>query len=76
MIYTSREELPDDIRQTLPQEAQNLYMKAYNAAYKANEDAHRPPHISLHQFANEHAWKAIEREWEKDTEDNVWKKRK
>ena len=72
MIYQSREELPHDIRKQLPEKAQNLYMKAYNGAYAANENSQRPAHISLHQIANEHAWKTVKREWQKDTENSTW----
>lgn len=75
MLYKSREELPENIREALPEEAQNLYIKAYNSAYKDHQDSQRPAHVSLHQIANEQAWKVVGREWQKDTEHNVWIKK-
>jgi cation transport regulator len=62
MPYASNDDLPRAVRLHLPDEAQDIYRKAFNAAwrtYGAREPARRE------EIAHRVAWSAVKRRYEK-----------
>ena len=59
MPYKSNKELPQDVRESLPTEAQDVYRHAYNVACDP-----RKPAKDFDENASREAWIAVEREFE------------
>ena len=66
MPYKSISELPDQVRSALPVSAQEIYMNAFNAAYKKFDGDEGRSHS--------YAWGAVKRIFEKDEKTGEWKK--
>jgi cation transport regulator len=68
MPYRSTRELPESVRDNLPDHAQEIYQSAYNSAWdeygKDEERAHRV------------AWGAVKRDYEKDGDSGDWHRKK
>lgn len=64
MTYESKADLPETLRSTLPDEAQDIYIEAYNRAM--TDDSTPTPGGELPKDAAAHAvaWQAIETEFE------------
>ncbi len=64
MPYAQTRELPDSVRDNLPEHAQEIYRAAFNSAwdeYKHDEErAHRV------------AWAAVEKKYQKHPKSGVW----
>ena len=63
MPYEKLTDLPDNVRDSLPKHAQEIYQAAYNSAedqYGEEERAHRV------------AWSAVKQRYEKDEESGEW----
>ncbi|CAL1241037.1 ChaB family protein [Candidatus Methylocalor cossyra] len=66
MPYRSRDELPDLVRELLPEHAQEIYREAFNNAFDQYADpAERRGHASREETAHKVAWAAVKREYEK-----------
>ena len=67
MPYKNLSELPESVRDHLPQHAQEIYRAAYNSAWDEyghdEERAHRV------------AWGAVERKYEKDGKSGEWREK-
>lgn len=75
MPYDRLEELPDSVRDNLPEHAQEIYQKAYNSAWDQYADPEeRRGDASREEVAHKVAWSAVEKEYEKD-DDGRWKKK-
>lgn len=71
MPYKSNDELPDNVRNSLPEHGQEIYRKAFNAAwdeYKNPED--RKGDDSREEVAHKVAWAAVKNAYHK--EDGEW----
>jgi len=71
MPYKSNDELPDSVRNSLPEHGQEIYRKAFNSAweeYKNPED--RRGDDSREEVAHKVAWAAVKKEYQK--EDGKW----
>jgi cation transport regulator len=71
MPYKSNDELPDSVRNSLPEHGQEIYRKAFNAAwdeYKNPED--RKGDDSREEVSHKVAWAAVKNEYYKD--DGEW----
>ncbi len=71
MVYNTKSELPETLRATLPDEAQTVYMEAYNRAM----EGHLPTggsDLSNESAAHAVAWNAVEREYERSDSDGKW----
>jgi cation transport regulator len=65
MPYSSNNDLPDNIKNNLPEQAQNVYRSAFNSAYEKSKDDNSASQI---------AWGAVKSAgWTKDNNGN-WKK--
>jgi cation transport regulator len=66
MPYKEKTELPDSVRNTLPEGAQAIYKEAYNNAwdqYKDPED--RKGDATREEVAHKVAWSAVKQKYEK-----------
>ena len=76
MPYDSREELPDSVKDNLPQHAQEIYRKAYNSAWDQYADPdERRGDESREATAHKVAWSAVKREYKKN-DDGEWEEKK
>ncbi len=76
MPYDSRSELPDSVKDNLPDHAQEIYMEAFNSAWDEYEDPEeRRGDDSREETAHQVAWSAVKEEYEKDEESGEWKKK-
>jgi cation transport regulator len=71
MFYTDINKLPSTIRETLPVEAQELYMEAYNAAWEL-QPAEGHHGLSPESVAHQIAWDAVNREYVHDLKLGKW----
>ena len=77
MPYQKRADLPDSVRNHLPEHAQEIYMKAYNSAWDQYTDASkRRGNESREETAHRVAWSAVEHEYEKDEKSGNWQRKK
>lgn len=71
MLYGSIQELPENMRNVLPEHAQDIYKEAYNSAlaqYKDSED--RDADASRKETAARVAWSAFKQQYEKGDDGN------
>ncbi len=76
MPYENVTDLPDNVRNVLPQHAQEIYLAAYNNAwdqYEKPED--RYDNASREETAHRVAWSAVKNVYEKDDDTNKWKQK-
>jgi cation transport regulator len=74
MPYRSLEELPEPVRQALPQHAQEIYLAAFNSAwdqYRDKED--RKGDDSREEVAHKVAWAAVKQKYEK--KEQTWQRK-
>lgn len=72
MPYDSRAELPDSVRDNLPQHAQDIYKEAYNSAWKQYKDPDdRRDDASREETSHRVAWAAVKQSYEK-SDDGEW----
>lgn len=75
MPYSSNDDLPDSVKDNLPQGAQTIYREAYNSAYEQYQDPDkRRGDASLDETCARVAWSAVKQEYEKN-DDGEWKKK-
>lgn len=76
MPYDSNSDLPEDVRDALPQHAQETYREAYNSAWDQYEDPDdRRGGQSREATAHQVAWSAVKEEYEKDEDSGKWHKK-
>ncbi len=76
MPYESLDELPESVRDNLPQHAQEIYMKAFNNAWDEYADPEeRRGDASREETAHKVAWAAVKNVYKKDEESGEWKKK-
>jgi cation transport regulator len=74
--YQSTTELPDGVRNNLPQHAQEIYLAAYNNALEEyNGPERRRGNESLEEVASKVAWAAVKKDYIKDSISGVWRKK-
>jgi cation transport regulator len=72
--YQSTQELPDTVKDNLPNHAQEIYQKAFNNAwheYRNPED--RRNNASQEETAHKVAWSAVKNKYEKQDDDWIKK---
>ncbi len=76
MPYKTIKDLPDRVRENLPEHAQEIYMKAFNNAWDqyANPEE-RKGDASREETAHKVAWSAVKQSYEKDEKSGKWKKK-
>ena len=67
MPYDSLKELPDNVRDNLPEQAQTIYREAYNSAWDQYADPdERRGDASREETAHRVAWTAVKQRYAKD----------
>jgi len=78
MPYARNDDLPDKIKSHLPQDAQDIYRKAYNNAHEQYQDPAKRyggSAESLEVVCAKVAWAAVKKEYEKRGDEWVKKGR-
>lgn len=67
MPYDKNSELPDSVKDNLPEHAQDIYREAFNSASKEykDPDKRRKPDEGAEATAHKVAWSAVKNEYEK-----------
>lgn len=74
MPYDTNDDLPKDVQDALPEQAQEIYREAYNSAWDQYDDAEdREGDASREETAHSVAWSAVKNEYEKT--DGDWQKK-
>lgn len=76
MPYSSKNELPESVKNVLPSHAQDIYKEAFNSAYDEYKDPKdRRGDEDREEVAHKVAWSAVKKKYEK-TEDGKWHEKK
>ncbi len=70
MPYKTIDDLPDPVRNHLPKEAQEMYMKAFNSAWHTYADSD-----DIEATAAKVGWSAVKKEYHK-TDTGMWQRNK
>jgi cation transport regulator len=75
MPYRSTRELPESVRDNLPEHAQDIYKEAFNSAWDeyADKDKRRGDE-SREEVAHKVAWSAVKQDYEKGADDKWHRK--
>lgn len=74
MPYQSTRDLPDSVREHLPNHAQEIYMEAFNSAWdQYDEPEERRGDATREETAHRVAWAAVKRTYEKDVRSGRWR---
>jgi cation transport regulator len=66
MPYATKSDLPESVKDSLPDHAQDIYRKAFNSAWDEYDDAaDRRGDSSREQTAHRVAWSAVKKQYEK-----------
>ncbi len=69
MPYNTNNELPDSVKDSLPEHAQDIYKEAFNSAYDQYKDAtDREGDSTREETAHRVAWAAVKNKYEKRSE--------
>jgi cation transport regulator len=70
MPFNSTNDLPDSVRNVLPDHAQDIYKEAFNSAYDQYKDPdERRDDASREEVAHRVAWNAVKQKYEKGADD-------
>ena len=78
MPYKSKSDLPENLKNVLPDHAQEIYMEAYNSAWEQyDEPEERRGDNSREETAHRVAWAAVKNKYkyEKDENTGKWKEK-
>lgn len=76
MPYNKIDELPDSVRNNLPEHAQHIFLKAYNNAWeKYSKPEDRRGKSSREETAMKIAWAAVKKEYTKNENSGRWEKK-
>lgn len=72
MPYNTNADLPDNVTNVLPDQAQDIYREAYNSAYEQYDDPeNRRGDASQEETAHRVAWSAVKQKY-REGEDGKW----
>jgi cation transport regulator len=67
MPYRTLEDLPENVRNNLPEHGQEIYKEAFNSAWEEYADpTTRRDDASREEVAHRVAWAAVKKKYEKD----------
>lgn len=76
MPFNKSTDLPDDLKNILPEHAQHIYTEAFNSAYEQyDEPEERQKGRDREETAHAVAWSAVKQKYEKG-EDGKWVEKK
>jgi cation transport regulator len=74
MPFKNNSDLPDRVRDNLPEHAQDIYREAYNNAWKQyDEPEEREGDRSREETSHAVAWSAVKNKYEKNESTGKWK---
>lgn len=77
MPYDRISDLPDRVRDNLPEHAQEIYQAAFNSAWdQYDEPEERRGDATREETAHRVAWAAVKESYEKDESTGRWRKKK
>jgi cation transport regulator len=71
MPYKNNTDLPEDIKDKLPEHAKDIYREAYNSAYDQYVEGEGQDEGHAHAVA----WSAVKNKYTKDEESGKWKEK-
>lgn len=75
MPYSTKGDLPESVKNVLPEHAQKIYLEAFNNAYEQyDKPEERRDDASREETAHRVAWAAVKQEYEKGGDDKWHKK--
>jgi cation transport regulator len=75
MPFNSTSDLPDSVKNVLPDHAQDIYKEAFNSAYDQYKDPdERRDDASREEVSHRVAWNAVKQKYEKGDDDKWHKK--
>lgn len=76
MPYPKIQDLPEAVREHLPEHAQEIYREAYNSAWEQyDKPEERRGDASRDETAHKVAWAAVKKKFEKDEKTGKWRKK-
>lgn len=76
MPYNAKSDLPESVKNVLPDHAQEIYMEAYNSAWgQYDQPDERRGDSSREETAHRVAWSAVKNKYEKDDQTGKWKEK-
>lgn len=76
MPYKSQADLPENVKNVLPEHAREIYMEAYNSAWEQyDKPEERRGDSSREETAHRVAWSAVKNKYEKDEETGMWREK-
>ena len=76
MPYKTNADLPESVKNVLPEHAQEIYLEAYNSAWdQYKEPKERRGDSSREETAYRVAWAAVKRTYQKDDKSGTWKEK-
>lgn len=73
MPYTTTDDLPDTVKNVLPDHAQEIYKEAFNSAYEQYADPEaRRGDDEQEETAHKVAWSAVKKAGYKRGDDDFW----
>lgn len=73
MPYQTVQELPESVREHLPDHAQEIYREAFNAAWDRYDEPHeRHGDSTREETAHKVAWAAVKKAYAKDERSGKW----
>ncbi len=75
MPYTSINDLPESVKNPLPQHAQDIYKEAFNSAYEQYDSSEkRQAGADREETAHRVAWSAVKKAGYQKGSDDIWHK--
>ena len=73
MAYKNLQELPEDVRNSLPLEAQRLFVAAFNCAWEQYKRLEIEQGVEAREkMAEQVGWKAVSAAYQKDPQTDAW----
>jgi len=71
MKYENKSDLPETLRDILPEEAQDIYLEAYKDAWEDHQEE-QAGDLSRASVAHQQGWAAVKREFVQNEETGEW----
>ncbi|MBK9749599.1 MAG: ChaB family protein [Chloroflexi bacterium] len=76
MPYRTINDLPDSVRDNVPEHAQEIYLAAFNSAWEQyDQPSERRGDDTREETAHRVAWAAVKRKYQKDEKSGKWRPR-
>ncbi len=76
MPYRTINDLPDSVRDNVPEHAQEIYLAAFNSAWEQyDQPSERRGDDTREETAHQVAWAAVKRKYQKDEKSGKWRPR-